>query len=140
MLVIKTKRHLSGLCLLVCAGAAVGVPGPWTGVTGPPVPNARVEGGTGGTAGWLELDAVTAVGEVEEGPTGVVVPATGAPAVGSPGRSSPWVAGGVPPRSMKRERSFLSSMWMSSTLPGDSMLASHLVDDGDFIDLRNILL
>lgn len=98
----------------------MGVPGPWTGVTVPPAPNAKVEGGIGGLAEGPELDVAG------EGPTGVVVPATGAPVVGSQGGSSPWAAGAGPPRSMKRERSFLSRAWMSSTLPWDSTLASHL--------------
>lgn len=51
---------------------------------------------------------VTEVVEVEEGPIGDEVPATEDPEAGSAAERSPWAEGTPPPRSMKRERSFLS--------------------------------
>lgn len=68
---------------------------------------------------------VTEVVEVELGPFGDEVPATGTPEAGSAARMSPWVEGTPPPRSMKRDRNFFSRAWMSSGLPWDSD-ASHL--------------
>lgn len=51
---------------------------------------------------------MTDVMVVEQGPIGDEVPGTEGPEAGSPARMSPWVDGTPPPRSMKRERSFLS--------------------------------
>lgn len=79
-------------------------------------------------ADWLEPDAATDVVEVEQGPTGDEVPAT---AAGSAATMSPWVEGTPPPRSMKRERSFISRAWMSSGLHCDSEECSHLKEIGD---------
>lgn len=69
---------------------------------------------------------VTDVPEVEQTPSGDEVPATEAPDAGSAAETSPWVGGTPPPRSMNRERSFISRAWMSSGLPCDSVDASHL--------------
>lgn len=66
---------------------------------------------------------VTAVLEVEQVPNGDEVPAMEA---ASTAEMSPWVGGTPPPRSMKRDRSFFSRAWMSSGLPCDSVVASHL--------------
>ena len=128
---MRTERGSSLLpVLLVWAAAEVGVPGPpGVEVDGPPGAKARLVGG----AGVLEeLGEVTEAVEVEKGPTGVavvvVVPAPGGgPGEGSPAGSSPGAAAGAaPPRSLNRERSFLSRAWMSSTLPWGSPVASHL--------------
>lgn len=102
----------------------MGVPGPCMGVC---EPSARLEGGWGGLAGWLEPGEVTEVLEVEQGPMGDEVPAAAeAPEAASAARASPWAGGTAPPRSMKRDRSFFSRAWMSSGLPWDSADASHL--------------
>lgn len=69
---------------------------------------------------------VTDVPEVEQTPSGDEVPATEVPDAGSAAETSPWVGGTPPPRSMNRERSFISRAWMSSGLPCDSVDASHL--------------
>lgn len=69
---------------------------------------------------------VTDVLEVEQTPIGDEVPATEAPEAGSAAEMSPWVGGTPPPRSMKRDRSFISRAWMSSGFPCDSVDASHL--------------
>lgn len=100
-----------------------GVPGPWIGAGDP---SARLEGGWGGLAAWLEPGVVTDVPEVEQGPIGDEVPAAEAPEAGSAAKMSPWAGGTPPPRSMKRERSFFSRAWMSSGFPWDSVEASHL--------------
>jgi hypothetical protein len=121
------KTRGASLCSLFWAGAEVRVPGPWAVVDGPPAAKARLGGGTGAPADWPEVGEVTEVVEVvevEKGPPG------GAPAAGSPAGSSPWAAGAAPPRSLNRERSFLSSVWMSSTLPWGSTAASHLRQRG----------
>lgn len=81
----------------------MGVPGPWIGAGDP---SARLVGGCGGLAGWPEPDAVAEVKEVEQGPIGDDVPPTAAREAGSP--ASPCVDVTTPPRSMKRDRSFLS--------------------------------
>lgn len=65
--------------------------------------------------------------EVELGPIGDEVPGTGAPEAKSAAEMSPCVDGTPPPRSMKRDRSFISKAWMSSGLPWDSEEASLLV-------------
>lgn len=83
----------------------IGVPGPWIGAGDP---KARLEGGWRGFAGRLEPGVVTDVVEVEHGPIGDEVPATGAPETGSAAELSPWVEGTPPPRSIKRDRSFIS--------------------------------
>lgn len=105
---------------------AIGVPGPCKGTDVPNVPNARLEGGRGGLTDWLEPGAVAEVVEVGPAPIGEEVTATEAPEVGSEGKISPCVDGTPPPRSIKRERSFLSRAWMSSGLPTDSEEASDL--------------
>ncbi len=69
---------------------------------------------------------VTDALEVEQGPIGDEVPAAEAPEAGSAAKTSPWLDGTPPPRSMKRDRSFFSRAWMSSGLPWDSADASHL--------------
>ncbi len=107
----------------ICAGVETGVPGPWMGAGDP---SARLEGGCGGLAGWLEPGVVTDVLEVEAGPNGDEVPAAEAPEAGSAAKMSPWVGGTPPPRSIKRERSFFSKAWISSGLPWDSVDASLL--------------
>lgn len=66
---------------------------------------------------------VTGVLEVEQVPSGDDVPATEA---GSAAKISPCVGGTPPPRSMKRERSFFSRAWISSGLPCNSEVTSHL--------------
>lgn len=88
------------------AGVAVGVPEPCRGAGDPREPSAKLEGGRGGLTGWLE-PAVTDVVEVEPVPPGDEVPVTAAPEAGSIAKS-PCVDGTPAPRSMKRERSFLS--------------------------------
>lgn len=105
------------------AGAETGVPGPWTGAGDP---RARLEGGWGRLAGRVEPGVPTDVVEVELGPNGDAVPATEPTEVGSAAKMSPWVDGTPPPKSMKRDRSFISRAWMSSTLPCDSVDASDL--------------
>lgn len=114
------------LNLPVCAGAEIGVPGPWLGAGDPIEPRTRFEGGCGGLPCWLEPGTVTDVVEVEQGPTGDEVPAAVAPEASSAAEMSAWVDGAPPPRSMKRDRSFLSKAWMSSGLPWDSEEASLL--------------
>lgn len=69
---------------------------------------------------------MTDVVEVGLGPNGDEVPATEAPEARSAAEISPWLDGATPPRSMKRDRSFLSRAWMSSGLVRDSEEASHL--------------
>lgn len=108
-------------------GVAMGVPGPCMGTDVPKVPSARLEGGRGGLTDWLEPGAVAEVVEVGPAPIGEEVTATEAPETGSEGKISPCVDGTPPPRSIKRERSFLSRAWMSSGLPTDSEEASDLV-------------
>lgn len=103
------------------------MPGPWAGEAGPREPSARLEGGTGGLAAWVELGVVLEVAEVEGTPNGDEVPAAEVPGAASPAEGSPWDAGAPPPRSIKRERSFLSRVWISSSLPWDSIAASHLL-------------
>lgn len=69
---------------------------------------------------------VTDVPELEQTTSGDEVPVAEAPGAWSAAETSPWVGGTPPPRSMKRERSFISRAWMSSGLPCDSADASHL--------------
>lgn len=98
-----------------CAGAEPEAPGPWMGGAGP---SARLDGGWGGLAG-----VVTGVVTGVHTPFGDDVPPTDTPGTSSP---SPWLCDTPPPRSMKSDRSFISSAWMSSGLPCDSAEASHL--------------
>lgn len=69
---------------------------------------------------------VTGVLEVEQVPSGDDVPATVATEAGSAAKISPCVGGTPPPRSMKRDRSFFSRAWISSGLPCNSEVTSHL--------------
>lgn len=64
--------------------------------------------------------------EDEEAPMEDEVPAPEAPEVRSAVKMSPWVDGTPTPRSMKRDRSFLSRAWISSGFPKESEEASHL--------------
>lgn len=82
-------------------------------------PSARLDGGCGGLAG-VDTGVVTGV----HTPFGDDVPPTETPGASS---ASLWPCDTPPPRSMKRERSFISRAWMSSGLPCDSAAgASHL--------------
>lgn len=81
------------------------MPGPWIG-TGDP--RARLEGGWRGFTGRLEPGVVTDVVEVAHEPIGEEVPAAEAPEARSAATLSPWAEGTAPPRSIKRERSFIS--------------------------------
>lgn len=69
---------------------------------------------------------VTGVLEVEQVPWGDEVPVTVATKACSAAMTSPCVGGTPPPRSMKRDRSFFSRAWISSGLPCNSEVTSHL--------------
>lgn len=69
---------------------------------------------------------VIGVLEVEQVPSGDEVPATVAAEAGSVAKTSPCVGGTPAPRSMKRDRSFFSRAWISSGLPCNSEVTSHL--------------
>lgn len=69
---------------------------------------------------------VTDAEDEEPGPIGDEVPATEVPETRSAARVSPWLEGTAPPRSINKDRSFISRAWMSSGFPCESADTSLL--------------